>query len=186
MHPDTKQLQEVTFYVASNGGSILLSCTTTLALSLIQPHSRLDYLPPRATLITSSVDHLKKTKCKSNVHVYKKERTKCNQPNKAPKLITSKDQILQAYLEVFEGIIKSLDHPTTYKSMQASPPTKTPCRPVPVHLKEQFKQEIDKMLQTGILRPVHQATPWINRFVLVEGKDKLGKLKLRICLDQPI
>ena len=33
------------------------------------------------------------------------------------------------------------------------------------------------------MKPVHQATPWINSFVLVEGKDKLGNLKLRICLD---
>ena len=39
------------------------------------------------------------------------------------------------------------------------------------------------MLQAGILKPVHQATPWINSFVLMEGKDKLGKLKSRICLD---
>ena len=52
---------------------------------------------------------------------------------------------------------------------------------MPVSLKEPFKQEIDKMLQTG--KSVHQATPLINSFVLVEGKDKLGKLKLRICLD---
>ena len=52
-----------------------------------------------------------------------------------------------------------------------------------MHLKEPFKQEIDKMLQAGMLKPVHQATPWINSFVLVEGKDKLGNLKLRIFLD---
>ena len=39
------------------------------------------------------------------------------------------------------------------------------------------------MLQAGILKPVHQATPWINSFVLVKAKDKLGKLMLRICLD---
>ena len=38
------------------------------------------------------------------------------------------------------------------------------------------------MLQAGVLKPVNQATPWINSFVLVEGKDKLGNLKLRICL----
>ena len=44
-------------------------------------------------------------------------------------------------------------------------------------------QEIDKMLQAEVLKPVHQTTPWIISFVLVEGKDKLGKLKLRICLD---
>ena len=39
------------------------------------------------------------------------------------------------------------------------------------------------LLQAGVLKPIHQATPWINSFVLVEGKDKLGNLKLRICLD---
>ena len=39
------------------------------------------------------------------------------------------------------------------------------------------------MLQVGVLMPVNQATPWINNFVLVEGKYKLGNLKLRICLD---
>ena len=64
VHPDTKCLQEVTFYVASNNGSVLLSCVTTLALGLIQPCSRLDYLAPRASLITSSADHPEKTKSK--------------------------------------------------------------------------------------------------------------------------
>ena len=54
---------------------------------------------------------------------------------------------------------------------------------MPVHLKEPFKQEIDKMLQAGVLKSVHQATPWIKSFVLVEGKDKLSNLKFRICLD---
>ena len=52
-----------------------------------------------------------------------------------------------------------------------------------MHLKESFKKEIDKMLQAGVLKSVHQATPWINSFFLVEGKDKLRNLKLRICLD---
>ena len=39
------------------------------------------------------------------------------------------------------------------------------------------------MLQAGVLKPVPQATPLINSFVLVEGKYKLGNLQLRICLD---
>ena len=62
VHPDSKHLLEATLYVASNNGSVLLSCVTTLALGLIQPRGRLDYLPPRASLITSSADHLKKTR----------------------------------------------------------------------------------------------------------------------------
>ena len=30
---------------------------------------------------------------------------------------------------------------------------------------------------------MHEVTPWINSFVLVESRDKLGNLKLHICLD---
>ena len=61
VHPDTKKLMDVTFFVAVNDDSMLLSCKTTLMLGLIQPRTRLDYLPPRASLITSSADYPKKT-----------------------------------------------------------------------------------------------------------------------------
>ena len=62
VHPDSKKLEWVTFYVATKDGSILLSCKTTLALHLIQPRSRLDYIPQRASLITSTIDHPQKTR----------------------------------------------------------------------------------------------------------------------------
>ena len=51
VHPDTKNLQEVTFYVAQNDSSVLLSCTMTLAAGPIQPCTRMEYLPSRASLI---------------------------------------------------------------------------------------------------------------------------------------
>ena len=71
VHPDTKKLMDVTSFVAVNDGSVLLSCKTTLMLGLLQPRTRLDYLPPRASLITSSADHPKKTK--STLCVQKQE-----------------------------------------------------------------------------------------------------------------
>ena len=39
------------------------------------------------------------------------------------------------------------------------------------------------MLHAGVLKLVHEVIPWINSVVLVESKDKLGNLKLHICLD---
>ena len=72
VHPKTKYLQEVPFYVASKNGSVLLSFVTTLALGLIQLYTRLEYLPPRASLTTSSADHPKETKSQISVHVSKK------------------------------------------------------------------------------------------------------------------
>ena len=62
VHLDTKKLMDVTLFVAVNDGSMLVSCKTTLMLGLIQPRARLDYLPPRSSLITISVNHPKKTK----------------------------------------------------------------------------------------------------------------------------
>ena len=100
VHPDTKKLLEVTFYVATNDGSVLLSCKTTLMLGLIQPRMRLDYLQPRASLITSATDHPKKTKV--SLHIEKQEapaqttmqEVAAQTPKvkkESPKLITSKD-----------------------------------------------------------------------------------------------
>ena len=59
----------------------------------------------------------------------------------------------------------------------------TPCRPIPIHLKNAFQKEINQMLQASVLLPVTEATPWINSFVLVEKKGSHGQVKLRICLD---
>ena len=186
VHQDIKCLQEVKFYVASNNGSDLLSCMTMLALGLIQPHTRLDYLLPRASLFTSSADHPKrKTKSQISVHVSKKESevsTVSNLKGMVSKLITSKEQVLANYSEVFDGI-GCFPHPPYHIQVNPSvTPKQTHCWPIQVHLKESFKKEINKMLQVGVLKPVNQANPWINRFVLVERKEKLGNLKLRVCL----
>ena len=42
IHPDSKKPTEMTFNVASNKGSVLLSCNTLLTLGLIQSRPRLD------------------------------------------------------------------------------------------------------------------------------------------------
>ena len=99
------------------------------------------------------------------------------------KLVTSKEQILTSYPDIFEGIGR---FPRSPHHIQVDPnimPKQTPCQPVPVHLKEGFKKEVNKMLKAGIIKPAHEATPWINSFILIEGKDQSGNLRLQICLD---
>ena len=118
IHPDSKQLTKMTFYVASNEGSMLLSCNALLNLSLIQSKPRLDYLPPRASLITSKEDHPWKTKTQVQVQKHEiimKTDDQCYniQSNKSepPTLITNQKQILQEYPDIFEGIGKFLGTP---------------------------------------------------------------------------
>ena len=82
--------------------------------------------------------------------------TKCK--DKIPKLVTSKDEILVAYSDVFNGTGHFSSPPYQIQVDPSATPKQTPCQPVPFHLKESFKQEVDKVLQVGYLKPVNQAT----------------------------
>ena len=65
VHPDTWSLEEVTFQVTSQEGSVVLSCATTLELGLIQPHSALeDSIQASASLISSMAEYPRKNKSK--------------------------------------------------------------------------------------------------------------------------
>ena len=45
VHPDSSSLKQVTFYVTSHEGNVVLSCKTSLRLSLKHPCSNLDQIP---------------------------------------------------------------------------------------------------------------------------------------------
>ena len=93
-------------------------------------------------------------------------RTSVKKPD-VTKLITSKEQILSHYPDVFEGIGKFPGPHYEIQMDSSIPPKQTPCQPITTHLKDSFKKEIDRMLKVGVLKAVKEATPWINSFVLV-------------------
>ena len=190
IHPDSKKLTEMTFYIASNEGSVLLSCDTSLTIGLIQSRPRLDYVPPRVSFITSNIDHPRKTKAQVQVQKQEVIAQLSNQHHNAqsttttmPKLVTTQSQILQEYPDVIKGIGKFPGPPYHIHVDPGVTPKQTPCRPIPIHLKDAFQKEISKMLQAGILVPVTKATLWINSYILAEIRDNQGQVKLRICLD---
>ena len=181
IHPDSKKLREMTFYIALNKGSMLLSCNTSLNLGLIQSRPRLDYLPPRVSLITSNVDHPRKTKAQVQVQKHEVITKTTDQHHDSqgttstmPKLVTTQDQILQEYPDVFNGTWKFPGPPYHIHVNPGVTPKQTPCRPIPIYLKDAFQKEISKMLQARIIVPVTKAIPWINSFVLVESRDNQG------------
>ena len=65
VHPDTRVLHEVTFHVTSHEGSVIVSCATSLELSLIHPHINLDELPEEGSLIYSKADMPKQKRNKN-------------------------------------------------------------------------------------------------------------------------
>ena len=89
VHPYCKKLNEAIFYVASNEGTVLLSCDMSLMLGLIHPRPRLDYLPPRASLIMSSADHPRKTKAQLQIQKHEITEQTTNQQQHVPSTTTT-------------------------------------------------------------------------------------------------
>ena len=117
------------------------------------------------------MDHPKKTECQVAVHSSTTGSTVPVQQNALPKLevsrlVTSKEQILSHYPDVFEEIGR-FSGPSYYIQFDPSvTPKRTPCCPIPVPLKEAFQKEVNKMLEVGVLKMVQEATPWIKALFL--------------------
>ena len=109
IHPESKKLMKVWFFVAKENRGILLSCRTTMELGLIKPRVHIDYLPPKARLLTGTCDQPSKTKMhKPNIHCTKEKPTKmATSNNKNTKIlddtqvITKKEHIMARFPDVF-------------------------------------------------------------------------------------
>ena len=137
-----------------NDGSVLLSCKTTLALHLIQPRSQIKLSSPMDQLNQkyngSSKENktsifegpqLKTRSAYSNAHEVQGQATTSVSTNKVQKpgmnkLVTSREQMLSSYPDIFEGISTFPRPPYHIEVDPNVTPKQTPCRPVPIHLKE--------------------------------------------------
>ena len=100
-----------------------------------------------------------------------------NTVNKQPTNPLTKEQILEDYSDVFEGLgcMDGLYHIDVDKTVK---PVVHPPRKVPVALRESLREELDKMVQQGIITPVTEPTDWVSSLVLVNKTNKL-----RVCID---
>ena len=65
---------------------------------------------------------------------------------------------------------------------QGLPPFKIKCRPIPYKAMDWLKQEIDRLLKTGVIR--HSQSPYSSPVVIVPKKSKPGEPpKFRLCVD---
>ena len=131
-------------------GSVLLCCEHVLSLELITPKDGLEEIKDEAKLISSTVD------INQTTSVLTKQ------------LVTSKDHIIKYFPDILEALGKFPGGPYHINVDPNVPPKCLPARPVPVHQQAALKQQLDDMIQAGVIVPVTEATPWINSYVIIE------------------
>ena len=92
----TKQPIKVDFYIAKEEGSVVWSQETVFQLQVLDVKPRLEYLPPRATLISSAANHPKReVHAQSTTPVLPTSYSTVPQENtpRRVKIVKSKEQI---------------------------------------------------------------------------------------------
>ena len=66
---------------------------------------------------------------------------------------------------------------------ESVPPKVLPCRKVPIAIQDAVKEELDRLVNKGVLVPVTEPTEWVSQMAVVHKPSG----KLRICIDpQPL
>ena len=91
---------------------------------------------------------------------------------------TAKARILNKYADVFDGI-GCFEGEYHIPLDSTVPPVVHSPRRVPVTLREPLKEELDTLIQQGIIAKVDRPTDWVNSCVCVTKPNET----LRLCLD---
>ena len=148
-----------TFHVVKSNGSTIIGLPTCRALKLVTLNYAMNIGPTaeRDTDATAAVP------------------TYTTRPKGDE---TAKARILNEYGDVFDGIgCFEGEYHITLDS--AVPPVEHSQRRVPVALSEPLKQELDTLIQQGIIAKVERPPDWVNSCVCVTKPNG----KLRLCLD---
>ena len=165
----------ITFNITDQQGSVLLSCEDVLKLHLITPKPDLEDMVEGSKLIASQADI---NQIRNTTHEQESP-----QELPTPQAITCKEDIRKYFPDVIDGLGTFPGKPYHINIDPSVPPKRLPARPVPIHQQAEFKGQLQEMLGAGVIVPVTEPTPWINSFVIVETMDKLGNIRMRICLN---
>ena len=89
----------------------------------------------------------------------------------------SRSSIVEEFRDVFTGLgcVQSNYHLYTDPTVE---PAVDPPRRIPHAIRDQVKEELDRMVKIGVIKPQKEPTPWVNSMTIVKKKDKL-----RVCID---
>lgn len=90
----------------------------------------------------------------------------------------TKDQVLTKFTDIFSGLGK-MEGKLHLEVDESVLPVVMPPRRVPVALKEKLKEEINRLIDAGVLEKVDEPTKWVSGVVVTAKPNG----KVRVCID---
>lgn len=101
------------------------------------------------------------------------------QENPSVSQLLTVEQIVKQCSEVLEKQLGSFPGKAKLEVDEKVKPVITPTRRVPRTLKEQFKDELNRLETLGVITKVDEPTPWVSSVVMTTKKSG----SLRVCTD---
>ena len=100
-------------------------------------------------------------------------------PRTEVKSVQTADEIVVSYPEVFQRALGSLPGTVHLEVEQGVTPVVAPPRRVPTSLKNQLKEQLDRLQQLDVIAPINELTPWVSSLAVAVQTSGA----LRICVD---
>ena len=169
-------IKEITFNVTEVPGPAMLGCKACEDLGLIKFNCSLE---------TSEQDNATCLKAQA----LSKSQQKIDGSGPKPLDIPThtpldEKSFLNEFSDCFEGLGTFNMKPYHITLDPDAQPVIHAPRAVPVHLQDMYKEELNNMVELGVLIPVSEPTDWVNSIVLSETTNDRGEVtKIRVCLD---
>ena len=87
----------------------------------------------------------------------------------------TKDQVLSEYKDVFTGLGRLKVEPIKIHLKEGAKPCRSPCRRVPIAMRQKFKDELDSLEHKDVLRKLkpNEVPEWLNSFVCPVKDDEM-------------
>ena len=104
----------------------------------------------------------------------------------------TQEKVESTYADIFQGLGKFPGEPYKQRLKPDAVPVKHRPRKVPVHLKDAFHEEVERLVKIDVLEKVTEPTEWVNSFVIVEkvidssnahSPNHVIKKSIRLCID---
>ena len=96
---------------------------------------------------------------------------------------SSKEEVLSQFKDVFDGALGKLPHTVRLEIDEMVTPVQLPPRKVPLMVKNELKQELERLTDLGVMKEETEPTKWVSSLVIA----KKSNGKMRLCIDpQPL
>ena len=89
-------------------------------------------------------------------------------------------EVFARYPDLFDGSLGCMDGDVHLTVDPTVPPVQMPSRRLPVAMREQVKEELDRLVANGVITPVTELSSWVSALLVVQ---KPGGQGVRICMD---